>query len=387
MNKHLEKIAWVLAIVGLIIGLVGLYQRFSLGHQAAGYGSYVPWGLWIAAYTMLVGASAGAFGLAAAIFALRQERYYRLARLALLVALGAFIAGMVNVWLDLGHPWRFWKLFLQTSTSSVMGWMAWFYLLYGLLLVAGLWLTRRGVIPVLMQRLAFLPFLFAIVFAGAEGALFGVVSARAMWESGLTPVLFLVEGALFGLGLVAACAYLFGDLVPEAARRLGQVMLGLLGVLVVLEWAEFSTGLYAAVPAKEQALQVILSGPYWWVFWIFHLGLGVIVPGLLLLFSQGRVLPTAVAGALIGAMALTSKLNLVVPALAQEELNGLATAFSGPGLEFSYFPTPMEWMAWIGTVALGGLVVLIGYRVFALSRQVTGAGSQEAAPVLVPAGK
>lgn len=372
MNKILPKIIWGVAIVAFLVGLVGLYQRFALGHQAANYGSYVPWGLWIAAYTMFVGASAGAFGLAAVIFMFRLEPYYRLARLAMLVALATFVAGMVNVALDLGHPFRAWKLLFQTGTGSVMGWMAWFYTLYGILLLVGLWLTRRGVIPALIQRLAFLVFFFAIAFAGAEGALFGVVGARAAWESGLTPILFLVEGALFGLGFVVACAYLFDQLTPPLAMSLGWVLLGLLGVLVVLEWAEYSTGLYAATPAKSQTLQTILSGPYWWVFWIFHVALGIVLPGALLLFGRGQPFLAASAGALIGAMGLASKLNLVVPALAQEELDGLTQAFSGPGLTFVYFPSTMEWLVWVWTVGLAGLIVLVGYRLFTLSQPVIG---------------
>jgi molybdopterin-containing oxidoreductase family membrane subunit len=360
---------WALALVGFVAGLYGLYLRFTLGHAGAGYGSYVPWGLWIAAYIMLVGASAGAMGFAAVVFTLRLEKHYGLARLAMLVALGAFVAGMVNVWLDLGHPFRAWKLMLQTSWTSVMGWMSWFYVLYGLLLVAGLWLTRHGKVPRLMERLAFLVFFFVVAFAGAEGALFGVVGARAVWESGLTPILFLVEGALFGLALVVAVGYLYNRLTPGLARSLGMVLLGLLAVLVVLEWAEFSTGLYAAVPAKSHTLQTILTGSYWWVFWIFHVALGIVLPAILLIVGRGKPLLTAIAAALIAAMGLASKLNLVVPALAREELEGLAHAYTGPGLLFDYFPTLMEWLVWVWALALGALIVLVGYYVFNLATQ------------------
>jgi molybdopterin-containing oxidoreductase family membrane subunit len=285
----------------------------------------------------------------------------------MLVALGAFVAGMLNVMLDLGHPLRAWKLYTQTSFTSIMGWMAWLYLVYGLLLVAGLWLTRKGEVPPFMRRWAWVAFLFAVLFAGAEGALFGVVGARSVWESGLTPILFLIEGALFGIGLVAATAYLFNQLTTKAARSLGQLMLVLLAILLVLEWAEFSTGLYASVPAKSATLSTILSGEFWWVFWIFHIGLGVVVPGLLLLFGRGSLAATAIAGALIAAMGMATKLNLVVPALAQEELEGLANAYHGPGLTFTYFPTNMEWLVWAWTLGVGALFVLIGYRIFSLS--------------------
>lgn len=360
MNRWLSRILWLAALIGFAVGLYGLYQRFALGHAAAAYGSYVPWGLWIAAYVTFVGASAGALAVAALIFAFRAEDYYPVARIAVLVALAAFATAMLNVWLDLGHPLRAWKLLLQTSFTSVMGWMAWFYTIYGILLVVGLWLTRSGRIPPLMQRFAGLVLLFAVAFAGAEGALFGVVGARAVWESGLTPILFLVEGALFGVGLVAAATFLMDKLSGELAGRFGRVMLWLLAALVVVEWAEFSTGLFAAVPAKSQTLQTIVTGDYWWVFWIFHVGLGIVLPGLILLFGRMKPLSTAGAGLLIGGMGLASKLNLVIPALAQEELHGLSAAFTGPGLTFSYFPSTMEWLVLVWTVSLAVLIFLAG---------------------------
>jgi molybdopterin-containing oxidoreductase family membrane subunit len=376
-HNWLQWLAWILTIICLAAGAYGLYLRFAEGHAAANYGSYVPWGLWIAAYVALIGASAGAFGFAAVIFILRKTEHYGLARLAMLVALGAFVAGMVNVWLDLGHPFRFWKLLLETSWTSIMGWMSWFYVIYGLLLVIGLLLTRSGVIPKFMERFSWLAFLFAIAFAGAEGALFGVVGARALWESGLTSILFLVEAALFGTGLVAIGALIFDSLSSKAARMMGAVMLILLAVLLVLEWAEYTTALYASVPAKSNAVMTILTGQFWWVFWVLHLGLGVVAPGLLLLFGRGNALLTGIAGGLIAAMGLATKLNLVLPALAQEELEGLAHAFTGPGLVFTYWPSLMEWLVWLGTLGLGGLIVLVGYRLFGLANPTQSAGANK----------
>ena len=370
-QRWAQPLAWLLALACCAAGVYGLLLRFEQGHAAAAYGSYVPWGLWIAAYVAFIGSSAGAFALAAVILMLRQEKYYGVARLAILVALAAFAVGMTNVWLDLGHPLRAWKLLLQTSWTSVMGWMSWFYVIYGVILLLGLVASIRGKIPRFVQRLAFLAFIFAVIFAGAEGALFGVVGARAVWESGLTPVLFLAEAGLFGVGLVMVTAFIFNQLSPAIARRLGTITLVLLGVVIVLEWAEYSTGLYAAVPAKSATLWTILTGPYWWVFWGLHLGLGVVVPALLLLFNRGNVLLTGIAGALVASMGLATKLNLVIPALAQEELEGLAHAFSGPGLTFAYFPSLMEWLVWLGTLGLGGMIVLLGYWVFGLAKSTT----------------
>jgi protein NrfD len=336
----------------------------------------VPWGLWIAAYVALIGASAGAFGFAAVIFTLRKTEYYGLARLAMLVAFGAFAAGMTNVWLDLGHPFRFWKLLTQTSWTSIMGWMSWFYVIYGLILVVGLFLTRNGVIPKFMERFSWIAFLFAIAFAGAEGALFGVVGARALWESGLTPILFLVEAALFGVGLVAAGALIFGGMNQQAARMLGRGDADPAGRAAAAGMGGVHHGALCLGAGQDQRGDDDPDRPYWWVFWGLHLGSRRRAAGLMLLFGRGNVLLTGIAGVLIAAMGLATKLNLVLPALAQEELDGLAHAFTGPGLAFSYFPSTMEWLVWLGTLGLGGLIVLVGYRLFSLATPTRSSASK-----------
>jgi len=357
-----ERLAWLVAIGGAAAGTIGVVWRFTSGHTAADYGSYVPWGLWVAAYIALVGASAGAFAFAALIFSARWRQHYRLAELALLVALGTFVAGMLSVWIDLGHPFRAWRLLTNSQAGSVMGLMTWFYLAYGVVLVIGLWETRRGPVPRFIERFAWLAVLFAVVFAGAEGSLFGVVGAQATWESGLTPVVFLIEGALFGVSLVAAAGALFKVLTSETAKLLGQALLGLLLALVVVEAAEIFTGLRAAVPAKRHVFEAILTGDYWWVFWVFHLALGVVVPAAILWHSRWRAPFVGAAGALVGTMALASKLNLVVPALAaHEDIEGLAEAFTGPGLVYDYMPSTMEWLVTVGAFALAGLLVLMGH--------------------------
>jgi protein NrfD len=361
-GRHSTAWAWAAALIASAAGVVGLVWRFTGGHAAADYGSYVPWGLWIAAYIALVGASAGAFAFAALIFTQRRVEHYRMAVLATLVALGAFAAGMANVWLDLGHPFRAWKMMTQTSFTSVMGWMAWFYVAYGIILVVGLVLTRKGRVPAFMERFGWVAFLFAVMFAGAEGALFGVVGARPLWESGLTPVMFLVEAGLLGLGLVAAAGVVFNMLERDLARKMGVALLVLLGLVVVFQWAEYTTALTAGVPAKAHAVEAVLTGPFWWVFWFVHLGLGIVVPGVILFTRLGNPLATGLAGALIAATGIAAKLNLVLSALTQESLEGITDAFTGPGLEAEYFPSLMEWLVWLGTLGMAGLIVLIGRR-------------------------
>ncbi|RMF47200.1 MAG: hypothetical protein D6755_05495 [Anaerolineae bacterium] len=361
-KNSLSKVFWAITAVAFVIGLYGLYDRFANGHMHTAYGSYVPWGLWIAAYTMLVGVSAGAFAASAVAITTRKEKWERFAKFGLLVALGAFAGGMLNVLLDLGHPERLLRLYFANNPFSMMGLMAWFYLLYGLLLVFMIWRIWSQGVDDLMVKLGYLAVPFAVLFAGAEGALFGVVGARPLWESGLTPILFLLEGAIGGLAAATLANWIAGALEDDQYQRLGRILLGLLAVLVIFEWAEYSTGLYAGIPAKAETLRNILFGPYWWVFWLVHLAAGVVLPILLLAFQPKNQGMITLSAALVLFTAITTKLNLVIPALAQPEIEGLENAYHGPGLSFTYFPTMSEWMLFIWTVSLAALIFLAGYQ-------------------------
>lgn len=406
MSKTVQRLAWIIAIVGFLVGLVGFYQRFSLGHAGANYGSYVPWGLWVAAYIYFIGLSAGAFLLSALVYVFQIKLLKPVGKLALFTALVTLVAAMFSIWLDLGHPERAWKLIFKTNFGSMMGWMAWLYSAYFVLLVIELWFAMRADLAAcagepglkgalcnfltfgkkdtsaaaaqkdmdILRVLGTIGVPLAVAFHGGVGALFGVIGARPYWNSGLTPIMFLVGALASGGALLTFVTAVWGPNGDAQSHRklvsfLGKITLGLLLFDLLLEWAEYSTSLYAAIPSHTESLRLVLFGQYWWVFWIVHLLLGSVIPVLLLLFANKNVWATATAGALIAVTFLSVRLNIVIPALAVEELEGLKHAFSGPGLSFNYFPSTMEWLFFVWTVSLAGLLFLLGYSLLPLVTQ------------------
>jgi molybdopterin-containing oxidoreductase family membrane subunit len=402
------------------VGLYGLYSRIAFGHERANYGSYVPWGLWVAAYLYLVGLSAGAFLFSTLVYvfnirrvsgegtvaapavgmadgaAFERERLEQVGKLALFTALVTLVGAMICIWMDLGHPERAWKLIFQTSFRSVMGWMIWFYSAYFILLLAELWLAMRGdlvarsgksrlarfltfgrrdVSPTalaadrrLLRILGSVGVVLAIAFHGSVGAIFGVVAARPYWNSALTPIIFLAGALLSGGALLTFITGIWGPEPGSASHRnlmsfLGQIVLGLLALDVLLEWAEISISLWSGSPAESASLKLVLFGPYWWVFWIVHIGFGVIVPAILLIFLRRKIWAVALAGALITVTFLSVRLNIVVPGLAIPELPGLEAAFHGPGLTTLYVPSLSEWLLFVWAIGLAALIFLIGRRV------------------------
>ena len=419
--KTLEKLLWLVAIVGFVVGGYGLYDRLAHGHIDVSYGSYVPWGLWVGAYIYLVGVSAGAFLISTLVYAFGIKRLEKIGKLALFTALVALGVSMFSIWLDLGHPERALELMLRTNFGSMMGWMIWLYSAYFVLLLAELWFAlradfvawsaRKDLAGSLARFLAFgqhevsdqslardksilrvlgsLGIPLAIAFHGGVGALFGVVGARPYWNTGLTPIMFLVGALLSGGALLTFVVLVFGPDAGSAEHKetvlfLGKIVLGLLALDVILEWAEYSIGLYAAIPADADSMRLVLFGPYAWVFWGVHVLLGVVIPALILTGRGKSPVWVGLAGLLIAATFFSVRLNIVIPGLAVPELQGLQTAYTGPGLSFDYFPTLTEWLLQVWIVSLGLIVFLIGYRLLPIVPvQGTGdAGTRK--PVSVP---
>ncbi len=399
-QSPLNLFFWVLALAVFVVGLYGIYGRITTGHQQAAYGSLIPWGLWVAGYIFMIGLSAGAFLMSALVYVFRVQQLEKIGPLALLTALATLLGALLMIWQDLGHPLRAWKLLFSTNFTSVMGWMVWLYTAYFILLMTELWFALRvglvqsarlpGLKGVVCRVLGFgqksdsgesrtrdlrvlrvlgsIGIPLAIAFHGSVGAIFGTVSARPYWNSGLTPIMFLVGAFVSGGALLAFITALWGPNRGSNEHRsimqlLGTVVLGLLALDVLLEWAEYSVGLWSPISPEAASVRLILFGPYGWAFWGLHIVGGIVIPGLLLIFGRRSVAAIGVAGLLIAVTFLTVRLNIVLPALAVPEIKGIESAFSGPGLSLNYAPSVMEWLVFLWDVSVSALVLLVGLRI------------------------
>ncbi len=396
-------------VVALVAGLVGVSQRLLTGHELANYSSSIPWGLWVAAYVYLVGLSAGAFLLSSMIYVFGVKRLEPIGKLALFTALVSLVAALLTIWFDIGHMERFYFVYTRGNPVSMMAWMVWMYTAYFILLLVELWYAMRADLvglssePGLNGRFAALllgrfkdavgegrlaqvsePYdraadmrvvrtlgaigvPLAIAFHGGVGALFGVVGARAFWNAPLVPLLFIVGALVSGGGLLTfVVAFLWpargSDEHKDMVGFLGRITLGLLVVYLIMVWAEYSITWYADIPSASRPLYQVLGGPYPWVFWVFQVGLGAIVPIAIMLTRPRSVPWIGVASFLIAATFLATRMNIVIPGLIEPQLRGLDTAYQEARLEFSYFPSVMEWLVliFVGTFATG--LFFAGFR-------------------------
>ncbi|MDR7484027.1 MAG: NrfD/PsrC family molybdoenzyme membrane anchor subunit [Armatimonadota bacterium] len=396
----MKRVFWVLWAAAFVAGLAGVVERLVSGHELAAYGSYVPWGLWVAVYIYFVGLSAGAFLLSTVIYVFGVKRLEPVGRLALFTALVTLLVALFSIWFDLGHMSRFWRVYTSRAWTSMMAWMVWLYTAYFLLLLVEMWfavradLARRSGEPTFLGRLARLLTLgqadlspaamdrdrrmvrllatvgvpLATAFHGGVGALFGVIGARLFWHATIYPLLFLSSALASGSALLTFLTAFWGPGRGTREHRelvtlLATISLGLLVLDLLFEFAEFSISLYATIPAAVQGFLLVLFGPYWWVFWLVHVALGALAPIVILAVRRHHPTWAGVATFLIAATFIAVRLNIVIPGLAYPEIQGLERAYIDHRLTFRYFPSLLEWQVTAFVTSLGIALFALGLRV------------------------
>jgi protein NrfD len=400
----MRRLLYVVWLVAFGLGLWGVAERLLFGHRLAGYGSYVVWGLWVAIYIYMSGLSAGAFLLSSLVYVFRLERLERVGKLALFVALVALLGGLLAIWFDLGRMERFYRVYTSPNFQSMMAWMIWLYTAYFVVLLGeaycalrpdlvrwsrdpnrcpgqrtlARWLTlgRASLAPEVLERerralqvLATVGVPLAVAFSGGVGALFATVSAKMYWHQAIVPILFLTGAVVSGGGLLTALAAFAGQRNAEhreLVALLGRMLLLLVVGYVLLEWAEFSIPLWYGTSPEGHLVRLALFGPYWWVFWIVHVGLGTVLPVLLLVLRPKDPAAVGWAGLLVAATFVSVRLNVVIPAQVEPALRGLEQAFTGPRLVFHYFPTTHEWLVASFVVATTAALLWLGARLLPL---------------------
>ena len=402
----LKRAFWTVGLLGLVPLGIGFYLRLTTGHELANYGSIIPWGLGVAQYIYFVGLSAGAFLLSSLVYVFGVKRFEPIGRLAVFTAIISLLLALLAIWVDIGHMERFWYVFVYANFTSPMAWMIWLYTAYFVLLVVEFWLLMRRDLAVAralpgwrgrvasvvglwsrdtsdaglvrdmrwVKVLAAIGVPLAIMFHGGVGALFGVLASRPYWHSGLYPIIFLVSALASGGALLAVASAVFQE-GWRAHRQmlidLGRVVLGLLLLDALLQFSEILVGLYGGDKGFVESLQLVLSGPYWWVFWIDQMLLGLAFPVIVLasrLHLDPRWVTAACAGVVLGFIGV--RLNIVVPGLSVEEIQGLTEAIADPRVSLAYFPSAFEWMIAIGIAGLGFVLFGLGEIFLPLSRHL-----------------
>lgn len=265
----------------------------------------IEWQYLIVSYLFLGGLSAGLFFVGALTELFRRSNdndpaQEEAARVGALLAPWPVMIGSTLLVFDLGHWYRFYKLFLHfrwESPMSIGSWLLMLFIFVSLVYAYG-WVSpqaRAELFRKLPKRLGFLR-IFDVDVSGWRrplaiaglplsvgvaiytGVLLGAVQSRPFWNTNLVAQLFLFSAMSSG------CALL---ILVLALRRHGFEM-SEFRPLYLLDVTFLTLEFFIVIPyiihgelsveAVRESLGLILGGPFTVLFWVFFLGLGVALP-------------------------------------------------------------------------------------------------------------
>ena len=261
-----------------------------------------PWGTKIASYLWTKSIAAGVLLVAALLLHLGyEEDRWLLNRVGPVLALSFVGATTLLLIFDLRRPERFYYLLTKPNLNSWLVLGGYILILYGLL--AFLWLlfglSREAVPEILYWSAAVL----GICSACYSAFLFTQAKGRDFWQSPL----FLWHLLLQAITAGSAVLVIFGALL-QAAPSVIIVLGKFLGISLVITLALILAEMSLARASEEgkRAGALLRSGALSAGFWGLVVGLGILLPLLLLIASafQGRASPLTVLAALFALVGL-----------------------------------------------------------------------------------
>lgn len=318
---------------------------FEVNHE-------IYWGLLIALYFFYTGLSAGSFILTSLGTVFGIEKYKRVAKVGVLMAIVLLAFAPIHLLFDLSQPGRALNLFLHVSGTSAMSWGVYLLILYPVCLLIYAWFMfrqdfvngskgtgfRAGLYRFLLfgkadmspaahandqKKAKFFGTIgvpLALAVHGYTGFILGNVQARAIWHTPMMPIIFLMSAMVSGTGLFILVLLLvekfkFGrlrddikSLIADIANLMKWFIVvdgALMVIYFIVLWYSSETGYAAAYFLLHQDF---------WSFIGLENGLGMLIPLLILLSKKARqsIPMVAVASVLTIIGVLAMRINLVI---------------------------------------------------------------------------
>lgn len=367
---------WALVAAGALVVAVALGAAHTMeihGHAVTGMGNEVVWGVPHVFAIFLIVAASGALNVASVGSVFGESAYKPLAPLSVLLTVALLAGGLMVLVLDLGRPER---LVVAATHYNFRSIFAWNMILYnGLFAICALylWSLLERRLGALSKPVGIAAFAWRVILTTGTGSIFGFLVARSAYASGLIAPLFIALSLAWGLAAfyLAQCglARLAGQEAWDEALHARVRRLLAIFVIAALYFVavHHMTNLYWARQGAFERFILVTGAPYPALFWIGFVGLGSVVP-LVLLFHPRLAGPRATAAAALlvslGALAFLYVFIIGGQAWPLEIFPGYEAASSfRDGQVDGYAPSLPELLLGLGGVAASFVIALAGARV------------------------
>lgn len=315
-----------------------------------------PWGFWISFDVLLgVALAGGGYGVSLLVYVLRKDKFYPIARSAMLTSLLGYVIVVMGLLIEVGQWFNFWRPFVSWGHSSVLFEVFWCISVYTLIQVLefaeiatekvfkGYHRFLKKAMPVFLVIGITLPTLHQSSLGGLYYMMVGKLDP--LWWSVLLPLFFLLSSLFVGPGMIALESTLSGrafnhqvdtDVIKGLIRISGVIMIAYLALKIV--------DLGAAGEFGNAFAFTFVSNMF-----LLELGLGVLLP-IFIAFSNfaGTQKGQILFGLFTVGGVVLNRFNVVMTGMG-EYIN----AFGG-----SYFPAWTEFIVSAGLVSIACLLYL-----------------------------
>jgi len=325
VNWRRVRLTWwdTLLLVIMAVGVVLAVVRYAGGiGSVANINNAYPWGWWVGYGIMTMIALGGVgFTITLLVEILGVHRYHALLRPAVLMALLCYSGAIIMLMVELGRPWMVWMILVSWAPTAALyevGWCAFLYLSVLAFEFAQVpleqlgWGRVLGITRVIYMPLMLLGVTLSHLHQSSLGTLMTLIPHKinVLWWSEQLPLLYLFSAMMAGPAM-AILEYL------AAARWLGfEPRMDMLADLARIE--AWLVALFLAFQigdlVSRGAVDAMLSGTWFAVsFWV-EVGLGLLLPLVLLMMPEVRASRGGLATAcsLIVAGVLLHRLNVTV---------------------------------------------------------------------------
>ncbi len=344
----------------VIVGLVVMIIRYVNGLGAiSNLSDGRPWGFWIS-FDLYCGVAlaAGGFTLAGVVYIFGREKYYPVARPAILTAFLGYQLVILALLVDLGQPWYIWHAIIHWNIHSPLFEVAMCVMTYTAVLALefspAVFERLNWHVPLRLIRGIQIPLVIAgIVLSTLHQSSLGTMllmmpqTLNALWYTPILPIMFLISAIAVGPAMVifesTISSRIFGHkLSTDILSGLAKAIPYILGLYLLLKLMDLTaTGelglIFTAYPQN--------------LLWWGEVTIGVIVP--IFMFSLPSVRQSR------GLMFFTSLLVIIGLVFNRFNVSMLALGMR-PG--FDYVPHWMEVAISVGLVADAMVVIWLAHR-------------------------
>jgi formate-dependent nitrite reductase membrane component NrfD len=282
------------------------------------------WGWEVSVYLFLGGMVAGMMIISGYFLYRGRHREASCSCLQLpLISILLLSVGMLALFLDLEHKRYVWRMYTTFQPGSPMSWGTWILLLVYPALIANLllappsWLVRFVPVltrwqstlrsrPAAIRTISIANMGLGVALGTYTGILLSAFGARPLWNSAALGLLFLVSG----LSSAAAFVHMVAknswerETLAKADNGFLSLELLILGLFII--------GLVTSTRVHIESADLLLSGPFAPAFWVFVVGMGIVLPLVLQsLAVNRRIRHTPVAPMLVMAGGLFLRFVIV----------------------------------------------------------------------------